>query len=65
MWWLILENALSGMTQAMKDARVTAADIQAYESRSGDNRALSIAGDKAEIAVTGVLTPRPNFRPRS
>lgn len=61
MWWLILENALSGMTQAMKDARVTAADIQAYESRSGDNRALSIAGDKAEIAVTGVLTPRPNF----
>lgn len=61
--WLILKNAYSAMFEALGSSNVQASEVTAYENSFAldDNRRLSVAGDKAEIEISGILTPRPSF----
>lgn len=65
--WLITESARNRLEAAMASGfKVTdeqqAAHIEAMTRDTGDTpRIMTVAGDKAEIAVTGVLTASPDF----
>lgn len=64
--WLLDQAILDEMRAAIDQGVVTAEDQRKYkaeyEAQDGDTpRLLSIAGEKAQINVTGVLTDSPDF----
>jgi len=67
--WLLEASVRLAMEQAQKAGFTPSAEQQVqFESRFGngdvsanDNRLLTIAGDNAEILITGVITKTPSF----
>ena len=70
MWWLLEDSVRKVMEQAQANGFTPSAEQQArFEARfsafddggSTGNRILTIAGDKAEIAIEGILTKSPDL----
>lgn len=70
MWWLLLASVRQAIEQARSSGVTpTAEQMQQFEARfspfgedgSPQNRLLTIAGDTAEIAISGVMTNQPDF----
>lgn len=70
MWWLLLASVRQAIEQARSSGVTpTAEQLQQFEARfspfgedgSPRNRLLTIAGDTAEIAISGVMTNQPDF----
>lgn len=63
MHWLIESTTLDALRAAVAAGHMPTAEQQAeFEARDrSPGGILSVAGDKAQIAVQGVLTPRPSF----
>ncbi len=59
--WFITKDVFSDMQAAVKAANFSASDVLNFEARERGETPLTVAGDKAEILVEGVLTERPSF----